>query len=804
MKHSNKDPKAHSTPDWLIGGGEMGEMIRSMDWSATPVGPRADWPQVLKVTTNLALSSSFPMAILWGKDLIFVYNDAYRVIAAEKHPNALGRSNRDVWPEVWEFNRRIFEKVMLQGQTVHLEDQLFRIHRQTYPEDAYFTLSYSPLWMEDGTVGGTLVILLETTRRINAERAQMERIIEEKNKLSALIDSIPDEVWFADSEKKVTLLNPAVFKEFGPEGIAGERTENVAEKLEVFRPDGTPRPIDESPLLRSLRGEILTADEEIIRTPVRGEMKYRQVSAAPVRDGSGNVIGSVSVVRDITERKKAEEALRDYIRLLDDVIDGSTSPIFLKDQDGRFITINASLEKMLGKSRQELKGKTDYDIAPKDVADCWRSHDAKVMATGKAIQIEEVADLQDGHHIFLANKFPLLNTHGQVYGVGAISHDITDRKKMEEELRASEERLRSILHNMSEGLMLFDAGGNLIYQNPASLRIHGFGAQEDGRIEHENLPITWKAWDDQGRPITFAEWPVSRVFRHERFQDQVLRVIRVETGQEFYGSYNGSPIYDAEGKFEMGFITIRDITENKRAEQALRNARDELDKRVRERTAQLQESEKRSRQLSSELIIAQETERKRIAHELHDSLAAQLAAVKYRIEHRSKNGESVESGMVDETIKDIQTAITEIRRIMSNLRPSVLDDLGIVPTLTWYSRETGQAYPGTSIEYSGNVQEPDIPENLKIVIFRVCQESIANAVRHGKSSLIQIWLEKEGSWLRLRIADNGRGFDSIKKSETGGIGMDSMQQRVDSTGGIFSITSTSGQGTTVKAEWRIG
>ena len=107
-------------------------------------------------------------------------------------------------------------------------------------------------------------------------------------------------------------------------------------------------------------------------------------------------------------------------------MDGSTSPIFLKDRDGKFITINASLERMLGMSREEIKGKTDYDIAPKEVADYWRSHDTKVMATGKAIQIEELADLQDGHHIFLANKFPLVDADGQMYGVGAISHDITD------------------------------------------------------------------------------------------------------------------------------------------------------------------------------------------------------------------------------------------------------------------------------------------------------------------------------------------------------------------------------------------
>ncbi len=124
---------------------------------------------------------------------------------------------------------------------------------------------------------------------------------------------------------------------------------------------------------------------------------------------------------------------------------------------------------------------------------------------------------------------------------------------------------------MSEGLMLFDADQNLIYQNPASLRIHGFDSASGGRIEHEKLPVTWDAWDHPtGRPIAYGEWPVSRVFRGERFQDQVLRVVRIETGREFYASYNGCPIVDDGGRIALGFITIRDITEQVRAQEALR------------------------------------------------------------------------------------------------------------------------------------------------------------------------------------------------------------------------------------------
>jgi len=208
------------------------------------------------------------------------------------------------------------------------------------------------------------------------------------------------------------------------------------------------------------------------------------------------------VFMDVTERKRAEEALRDYIRLLDDVIDGSTSPIFLKDRDGKYITINTSLERMLGKSRQELKGKTDYDIAPKEVADYWRSHDSKVIATGQPIQIEEVADLQDGHHIFLANKFPLVNARGQVYGVGAISHDITERKWMEEELRRSRDELElrvqertaeikkqaELLDLAHDAIIVREMDGAITFWNEGATEMYGWHKEEaPGKISCDFL-----------------------------------------------------------------------------------------------------------------------------------------------------------------------------------------------------------------------------------------------------------------------------------------------------------------------------
>ena len=137
----------------------------------------------MRTVVNLILAGSFPMAILWGSDLICIYNDAYRVIAGDRHPNAMGRSPREVWPEVWDFNKPVLERVMSRGETVHFEDQPFPIVRHGRMEDAYFTLSYSPVRSEAGRIAGMLVVLVETTQRKRAEKellaAERKRMEEE-------------------------------------------------------------------------------------------------------------------------------------------------------------------------------------------------------------------------------------------------------------------------------------------------------------------------------------------------------------------------------------------------------------------------------------------------------------------------------------------------------------------------------------------------------------------------------------------------------------------------------------------------
>jgi PAS domain S-box-containing protein len=159
---------------------------------------------------------------------------------------------------------------------------------------------------------------------------------------------------------------------------------------------------------------------------------------------------------------------------------------------------------------------------------------------------------------------------GTLMALGTISALVARHKAVM--ARVNEKKLSSVLEHMSEGVMLIDAKGNAFYQNPASLRIHGFEPSGTGFIKNQDLPISWKGWDEQGRPLNVDEWPLSRVARGERVQNQVLRASRCETNHEFFASYNGSAIYDDNGRIALSFITIQDITERRRAEREVRES----------------------------------------------------------------------------------------------------------------------------------------------------------------------------------------------------------------------------------------
>jgi hypothetical protein len=158
-----------SPEDCRAGGGEMGALMRSTDWTNTVFGPVARWPQSLRTAMSIMLESRFAMVVAWGPDFRFFYNDRYRPILGTKHPAALGAPGVEIFPEVWAVVGPEFERVR-RGEAFAIDDWLLPLERNGYLENCWFTLSYSPIRDETGGVGGLLAVVAETTGRVEGER----------------------------------------------------------------------------------------------------------------------------------------------------------------------------------------------------------------------------------------------------------------------------------------------------------------------------------------------------------------------------------------------------------------------------------------------------------------------------------------------------------------------------------------------------------------------------------------------------------------------------------------------------------
>ena len=221
--------------------------------------------------------------------------------------------------------------------------------------------------------------------------------------------------------------------------------------------------------------------------------------------------------------------------------------------------------------------------------------------------------------------------------------------------------------------------------------------------------------------------------------------------------------------------------------------------------ALLRKSEMQLRLLSSKLIEAQEDERKIIARELHDSIGANLTAIIYGLEEAIDSVSGEQATQLKEVLGMAQETVEETRRISSNLRPSILDDLGILATINWFVRQFQGLYDSINIEKHIEVQEDDVADPLKIAIYRIVQEALNNAAKHSKADTVRISLRPTEERLELTIADNGTGFDPatlLHQGEPGtGMGLDDMKERTELSGGSFTIRSKRDEGTVVEASW---
>jgi PAS domain S-box-containing protein len=360
-----------------------------------------------------------------------------------------------------------------------------------------------------------------------------------------------------------------------------------------------------------------------------------------------------------------------------------------------------------------------------------------------------------------------------------------------EERKATVRTLRRVRDSLAEAQRIahignwdWDVTNNRLYWSDEIYRIFGLKPREFG--------ATYEAFLGSVHPDSRADVQeaVDRAL-NEKAPYSIDHRIVLPDGSERMVHEQAEVTFDENGKPSRMMGTVQDITEQKEVEQELRASQNEL------------------RHLSAQLLEAQERERKRVARELHDGLGQTLNAMKFRIENTigalGAERQTETARALKNLVSMAQEAVEEVRIISKNLWPSILDDLGLLPTISWFCREFGEMHPGIRIQKEMDVDEQSVPVSLKIVIYRVLQEAMNNVARHSRASELSVSLKQEEVYLQLEVRDNGVGFLpeqlTSREGPDRGLGLASMKERTELSKGSFSLESRPGSGTRILASW---
>jgi len=531
-----------------------------------------------------------------------------------------------------------------------------------------------------------------------------------------------------------------------------------------------------------------------------GKLHYLDFSLQPVRDEHGNIVFLVAEGRDISERRHTLETLRqseEHFRLS---LDQFPIGALLVNLDNRLKRVNEAYCRMLGYSEEELLSLRFTDFThPDDLEDNLALLRRLVAGEIDHLNIEKRYFRKDGSIIWVSVFVRVVrDKEGAPIHFMSLVEDITERKRMDQALQDSERDLNRAQFVAKTGSWRLDALKDELIGSNETYRIFGIPI---------GTPLTYDTFLAHVHPedldyVDSMRW----VVMHTGSCDFDCRV--VVRDRTAWVRIRAELHFDREGVLRGGFGTVQDITERKEMEQELRKARDELELRVRERTAELERANMELRQIPSKLIEAQEEERKRLASELHDSIGQTLAAVKLWVEmclkHRDEGNMAAAFANLDQFVPILQRSIEETRNIYMGLRPTMLDSMGLLATLDWMRRECMRFYPERHIEFETEMNEEEIPEYLKINIYRIVQEALNNIAKHSRAEWVEISLTKTPCGIELLVSDDGRGMDVnqiLNTSTARSLGLSGMRERAELTGGCFQIESTLDEGTIIRVAW---
>ncbi|MFW5937221.1 MAG: PAS domain-containing protein, partial [Desulfosalsimonas sp.] len=447
----------------------------------------------------------------------------------------------------------------------------------------------------------------------------------------------------------------------------------------------------------------------------------------------------------------------------------------------------------------------------------------KRALSGSPVRSEKYlrTDVRGTQRVYDFNAVPLLR-NGEIVGAVTVARDETERTRLLNQLETERTALQAIINNAPEAIIVADEECRIVMTNPAAKQLYQQSLTDCLEDMESAIADASAAYD----PV---DLPMSRsVFHGEMIVDHEL-TIYTHNKECRHILVNTAPIRNPNGEITGAVGVFHDITQRKKERLELQRARTDLEKRVAERTAELrhtvetlqneieerkqaeaklQDSQEKLRQLSHRMLHTLESDRQKIAKELHDSLGASLAAIKFSLEEKLAGmPANPPDNMIslENIVSYLTGTIKETKRISANLRPTILDDLGLLATITWFCREFNAFYRRIRINQEIEIEEAEIEDPLKIVIYRILQEAMNNAAKHGQPDTIRLSLKNAGDRIELVISDNGRGFDPESRlnalDSMSGHGIQGMRERANVCGGEFEIDSRPGAGTRVRASF---
>ena len=483
---------------------------------------------------------------------------------------------------------------------------------------------------------------------------------------------------------------------------------------------------------------------------------------------------TVSLARQLRIDEELKAAVIESEGRLHAIIQSAMDAIIIVDAEGRIVLFNAAAEQVFRRPGAQALGAEierlipGPRLIPQPQRETEREgSDAPMRKMGEHLALTGFR--ADGGEFPIDASISQVQLHGVEHLI-VILRDVTERKRVEAALRENEQRYRTLFSQAMDGILMLSTEGDIVDVNNSFARMHGYAVDELLQMNLSKL--------DTPETLALAAGRIERILRGETIGFEVEHYHK--DGHILPLDVAASGI-DIDGKLYV-LAFHRDITERRRAERELRRSQQAL------------------RGLSKAANEALEAERRRTARELHDELGQSLTALKMDLETLRAALPAGQPELLERTQAMhalLDSTIAATRRIAADLRPLMLDDLGLAAALDWltqnYSKHTGIA---TDLVIDETVAQ--VPEPIASALYRITQESLTNVAKYAQATTAEIHLERDGEWVQLLVRDNGRGIEAADQDKRGTFGLLGIRERVNLLGGVAAIAGVPGQGSEVR------